>query len=253
MRTHRLAPVLVAVLLVACGGAVDEPTDEQTSPTIEGSGNAADDDLVGGSDDPAGGADDPTDADDPDVGPDDPGMVDDPADDIGDGPDGDDVGDGGGPDDFADSTDPDRPQVPALHPKVDPLDEIVLTIATADGTPVRVDAKIAGEHAERQHGLMEVEHLPDGTGMLFVFDEDRRGGFWMKNTLVPLDIAFSAQDGEILAIMTMEPCAADPCPSYNPQVAYRTALEVPAGWFEQMSVDVGDRLIWSDPVPAERA
>jgi uncharacterized membrane protein (UPF0127 family) len=62
----------------------------------------------------------------------------------------------------------------------------------------------------------------------------------MKNTLIPLSIAFLDADGRILRILDMEPCEADPCPLYPPGVAYTSALEVNQGAFERWGVEVGD-------------
>jgi uncharacterized membrane protein (UPF0127 family) len=116
-----------------------------------------------------------------------------------------------------------------------------VVIATADG-PVEVHAEIADDAAERETGLMNRESLAADGGMLFVFEEDTNSAFWMKNTLVPLSIAFVAADGEILRILDMEPCTADPCPVYDPGVTYRTALEVNKGAFREWGVAAGDRL-----------
>lgn len=159
--------------------------------------------------------------------------------------------------DAASATDPDVvesptavPRVPALHPEVDAMDATVVFVSGRGGaTDVRVDVRVAATQAERRRGLMHVPELPDGTGMLFVFDAPRAGGFWMKDTLVPLDIAYADRAGAILAILRMEPCEADPCPTYDPEVTYSYALEVPAGWFERTEVEVGDRLRWDEPVP----
>ena len=104
--------------------------------------------------------------------------------------------------------------------------------------------RIAEEPEDRRRGLMHVPEVPDGVGMLFVFPEERRGGFWMKDTLVPLDIAFVDAAGGVVAILTMEPCAADPCPEYDPEVAYLVALEVRGGWLAEVGVEVGDTLSW---------
>jgi uncharacterized membrane protein (UPF0127 family) len=133
--------------------------------------------------------------------------------------------------------------IPPLHPRVDalPLGVVALHPETAD-EPVQVRVRIAATPEERRHGLMEVEHLPDGVGMLFVYDADTTSGFWMKDTLVPLDIAWASAEGEIVAVATMEPCAGDPCPTYSPGHPYRYALEVPAGFLERAGVTVGDRL-----------
>jgi uncharacterized protein len=135
-------------------------------------------------------------------------------------------------------------EVPPLHPSVDDYPEAWATITRADGGPIELPVKLADTGARRAHGLMEVPDLPAGTGMLFTFDEDRSGGFWMKDTLVPLDIAFVDSDGEVVAILAMEPCETDPCEVYEPDAIYRTALEVPQGWFAAHGIAVGDRLTY---------
>ncbi len=145
------------------------------------------------------------------------------------------------------------PQVPPLLPAIDDLDETVVTITTSGGDRVRVDTKLATAPEQRRRGLMEVPHLPTGSGMLFVFDNDRSGGFWMFNTLVPLDIAYIDDTGRIGTILAMDPCVSDDpgdCPTYVPDHPYRTALEVPQGWFAEVGVSTGDRVRWTDPVPA---
>jgi uncharacterized protein len=117
----------------------------------------------------------------------------------------------------------------------------VVLIETAAGE-VEVAVEVADSQDEREVGLMDRESLPADAGMIFVFDEDNVGGFWMKNTLIPLSIAFAAEDGTILSILDMEPCEADPCEIYDPAVAYRYALEVNQGAFDDWGVAVGDRL-----------
>ncbi len=145
------------------------------------------------------------------------------------------------------------PEVPPLSPAIDDLDETVVTITTSSGDRVRVDAKVASTSDERRHGLMHVPELPDGLGMLFVFDSERSGGFWMFNPLVPLDIAYIDDAGEIGTIAAMEPCGSDDaadCPTYAPDRPYSTALEVPQGWFDDVGVATGDVVDWTGPVPA---
>mgnify|MGYP001817915683 CR=1 FL=1 len=83
----------------------------------------------------------------------------------------------------------------------------------------------------RRQGLMGVTDLGGLRGMLFSWPDDTTGGFWMKDTLIPLDIAFFAADGSLVDLLSMVPCEADPCPSYRPSGSYRSALEVPAGGF----------------------
>ena len=65
-------------------------------------------------------------------------------------------------------------------------------------------------------------------GMLFVFQSDTTGGFWMKNTLVPLTIVFFNADGKRVRKLSMTPCRQDSCPIYNPRRTYRFALELRA-------------------------
>lgn len=129
--------------------------------------------------------------------------------------------------------------VPPLHPEVDRLPSAVVTIDTHRGH-VDVRVRVASEPAQRQRGLQGVTELPAGTGMLFVFDGERRGGFWMRDTLVPLDIAFVGASGEIVSILTMQPCEAADCPIYDPGLAYTSAIEVPAGWLATVGATVGD-------------
>jgi uncharacterized membrane protein (UPF0127 family) len=89
--------------------------------------------------------------------------------------------------------------------------------------------------------------LPADAGMVFVFTEDHAGAFWMKDTLIPLSIAFYAGDGRILRILDMERCNADPCPLYDPGVAYRGALEVNHGAFAGWGISAGDQLRITSP------
>ena len=105
---------------------------------------------------------------------------------------------------------------------------------------VELEVEIADSGNERRRGLMGRESLPERAGMLFVHDEDTDGSFWMKDTLVPLSIAFIDADGRILGILDMEPCTADPCPHYSPGVRYRLALEVNQGAFSRWGVAEGD-------------
>jgi len=128
---------------------------------------------------------------------------------------------------------------PMLHPSVDDYPAAVLDLTGTDGTTETVAVRVADTVERQTHGLMEVPELPDGTGMLFVYPQDHQRAFWMKNTLVQLDIAFISAEGEILQILTMQPCEADPCPTYPPRVTYRDALEVPAGWFERVGIGEG--------------
>jgi uncharacterized membrane protein (UPF0127 family) len=102
----------------------------------------------------------------------------------------------------------------------------VVQIGNRGEGEVAVDVEVADSDDERAAGLMNRESLPEDAGMIFVFPEDHSGGFWMKDTLIPLSIAFADADGRILRILDMTPCEVDPCRIYDPAVSYRSALEV---------------------------
>jgi len=91
---------------------------------------------------------------------------------------------------------------------------------------------VADTPALRTQGLMGVTDLGATRGMLFQWPDDTDGGFWMKDTLIPLDVAFFAADGSLVDVLSMTPCEEDPCPSYRPSGPYRSALEVLAGGFD---------------------
>jgi uncharacterized protein len=134
-------------------------------------------------------------------------------------------------------------EVPALHPSVDGYPEALLDVIAGDGSTHRLVVKVADTAERKAHGLMEVPAVPDGTGMWFPYGEDRTGGFWMKGTETDLSIAWVDAAGVIVAVADMEVCRADPCPTYEPGVPYRAALEVRRGWFEERGIDVGDRVL----------
>lgn len=119
--------------------------------------------------------------------------------------------------------------------------EAHVLIEAEDGT-VRVDVEVADDDGERRRGLMGRTSLADDAGMAFVFPEPTAASFWMKDTLIPLTIAFWDDDDRIVAILDMQPCEADPCPSYDPGVEFAGALEVNKGFFDEHGVSIGDRI-----------
>ena len=105
---------------------------------------------------------------------------------------------------------------------------------------VFVDVEIAQTDQARAEGLMNRESLADDAGMIFVYFEPTQSGFYMKDTLIPLSIAFIDDEQRITQIIDMDPCTKDPCPSYTPDGEYTAALEVNMGAFEEWGIDVGD-------------
>lgn len=102
-----------------------------------------------------------------------------------------------------------------------------------------VQAEVADSRLERSVGLMHRTALPAGSGMLFVYPRPRPLSFWMRNTLVPLSIAFIDTAGTIVRISDMTPLDERHVPSDWPALY---ALEVPQGWFGQAGVGVGDKV-----------
>ena len=95
---------------------------------------------------------------------------------------------------------------------------------------------------ERAQGLMGRKHLGEDEGMLFIFEKEDYHSFWMKNTLIPLSIAFIDREGKILKIADMEPLTLDSHPPPKP-ILY--ALEMKKGWFSANGIQGGDILKFS--------
>jgi uncharacterized membrane protein (UPF0127 family) len=113
----------------------------------------------------------------------------------------------------------------------------------AGGELIPVSVELARTDTERARGLMYRTSLPDGEGMLFVFEREQLLSFWMKNTLIPLSIAFIRTDGRIVEIHDMK---ARDVTSVNSSRSVRYALEVPQGWFTRAGIKAGDYLRLGD-------
>jgi uncharacterized membrane protein (UPF0127 family) len=122
------------------------------------------------------------------------------------------------------------------------LETKIISIHTASGT-VSIEAELARTARERQTGLMFRKELKDDKGMLFIFENDEVQSFWMKNTLIPLSIAFIYYDGTILEIKDLYP---HDLSAVHSSRSVRYALEAPRGWFARAGVASGDRLDLSD-------
>lgn len=106
------------------------------------------------------------------------------------------------------------------------------------GTVVAVE--IAATEKDRARGLMFRESLGKDTGMLFIYPEPRTLSFWMKNTIIPLSIAFIDSDGNVVNTLEMKPLIE--VPPYRSTRPCRFALEMAAGWFSEHRVKAGDRV-----------
>src|SRR3989344_7773218 len=105
-----------------------------------------------------------------------------------------------------------------------------------DSESVSVQVEIADSPEERAQGLMFRNNLPEGRGMMFIFKDEQKLRFWMKNTLIPLDIIFFDKGGQFVSGDTMVPCTGDPCPMYPSQEPAKVAVEVPFGTIEREGV-----------------
>jgi len=122
-------------------------------------------------------------------------------------------------------------------------------VAGADTIPLRVE--LAERPEQRQLGLMERRQLADTAGMLFIYSSNQpsTAGFWMFRTRIPLDIAFVDSAGVVRSIQHMVPCPTDMpegCPTYQPGVPYRAALEVNAGALARHNIGLGSRIVLAD-------
>jgi uncharacterized membrane protein (UPF0127 family) len=112
-----------------------------------------------------------------------------------------------------------------------------LSIQSAVSGTVSLEIELARTDTQHARGLMNRKKLEDGKGMLFIFSRDQIMSFWMKNTLIPLSIAYIASDGRILELHDMKPLDLS---SVTSSRSARYALEVPQGWFERAGISIGD-------------
>ena len=103
----------------------------------------------------------------------------------------------------------------------------------------QIDAQVASMPEERATGLMFRKQMPQHEGMLFVFEYPSQQCFWMKNTLLPLSVAFVADDGRIVNIDEMQPQTLDSHCSTEP---VRYVLEMNKGWFARKGIKAGQKL-----------
>ena len=140
---------------------------------------------------------------------------------------------------------------------------LLLAIACASGNPAtsgscpqdranvsfskdaQLRVQVAADDASRQRGLMGVTDLPENHGMAFTWTSPTDTTFWMKDTLIPLSIAFVDQEGKVITISEMTTCTADPCTTYAADGPYTMAIEANANWFEDHGVAVGDQATYT--------
>lgn len=116
---------------------------------------------------------------------------------------------------------------------------------------ISLKTEIADTPFKRQQGLMNRETLADNTGMLFIFKEEGRYSFWMKNMRFALDIIWINEQKKIVELSeNIPPCQTD-CPAFYPQEKAKYVLEVNTGFIKKNNIKVGDYLIISYPKISE--
>ncbi len=120
---------------------------------------------------------------------------------------------------------------------------VIIEVTQPDGSVVEWCVLLADTPQNRARGLMEVDSLGGYDGMLFSFEGESFGSFYMLQTRIPLSIAFIAADGSFVSSTDMEPCPDDdddpPCPRYAPEAPYLMALEVPQGGLDELGIGPG--------------
>ena len=128
-----------------------------------------------------------------------------------------------------------------------PYPTVSLTVAAADqSASATVTAEVVNTPAQRQQGLMFRQVLNENAAMLFLFPRDVTTGFWMRNTYVPLTIAYIAADGTVLELRDGVPLDET---VLTPAQPYRYVLEVNQGWFERHGLGVGAKVALPPDLP----
>ena len=122
-----------------------------------------------------------------------------------------------------------------LSPRLKNKDYITLRIGE-----VRLRVEVRNTSEGRSRGLMYRKKLPENRGMLFIFDEPGVYPFWMKNTYIPLSIAFISVEGKIIQIDNMSPL--DTLNLHFPRGPIKYVVEVNRGWFLRHKIKIGDKI-----------
>ncbi len=137
---------------------------------------------------------------------------------------------------------------PAAPPPVEGFGQIAFRVEGATASAAERCALLAETADQRARGLMNRTDLAGHDGMVFRFESDTSGSFWMKDTPLPLSIAWFDSSGVFVSSADMEPCLDQPsCPTYSPERPYRYALEVPQGELPALGVGPGSRLVLQGP------
>jgi uncharacterized membrane protein (UPF0127 family) len=126
------------------------------------------------------------------------------------------------------------------------FDLVAARVTGADGSVCDLCLWLADDGDRRSRGLMFVTDLGRGDGMAFSYADPQTTNFWMKNTVLPLSIAFFAPDGGYLDAFDMEPCTSDPCPRYPTARSFTVAVETVQGGLPELGMTPGSVLELTD-------
>jgi uncharacterized protein len=119
----------------------------------------------------------------------------------------------------------------------------LLIIRTSSGDK-QFNVEIADTFSKKRIGLMNRSSLPKDNGMFFVFEAEVEQNFWMKNTLIPLDMIFIDRNYNIVNIVKMaQPCKEDPCGTYSSEMPAKYVLEINGGLSDELNLKAGDKII----------
>lgn len=124
--------------------------------------------------------------------------------------------------------------VPARQPEG--FETTLASVTTADGTTCEICVWLADTTTQRARGLMFVTDLGPADAMAFRYPAPHTGTFWMKDTVMPLSIAFFSPAGEFLTSFDMEPCTTESCPNYRTAENFLVAVEVPEGNLDELGM-----------------
>ena len=119
-----------------------------------------------------------------------------------------------------------------------------IVIDNGDGL-IKINVEIADDNEERMQGLMFRENLDENEGMFFIFENESYQTFWMKNTLISIDIIFIDKNFEIIDIKSAVPCKEDPCKLYKSSKPAKYVLEVNSNFTIKNNVKLGDKITLS--------
>jgi len=124
------------------------------------------------------------------------------------------------------------------------FEEVAFTVTDPRGAMARWCAMLAETEEQRARGLMQQTDLRGYDGMLFAYDEPVDGAFYMKDTIIPLAVAFFAADGTFISAEGMDPCPPDvlDCPLYRSAAPFQYALEVPRGGLGALGIGPGSSI-----------